>query len=212
MREVDGTPVRGGSHLHLGQQLVEEEAGVGVPEAVVLEAPVVAVERGRGIVRVHDARRNEYADDHRQLAPGDQVVQDDRRVPLHAVLVHEDAGRLRGNVLARDVDGDLAPGARENPRVGELEGDQVALRDAGLRHRVGPRDVAVRLGEGREGRRKQEQGGQGGCGDGFHGWGRCGVGEPPVFSRKLRRNQGWTARKPANLRRLPATGARTTSR
>jgi hypothetical protein len=63
-------------------------------------------------------------------------------------LVDVNAGGLRGVVLARDVNRDLAGGAGENLGGGEVEFDEFALGDVGLDFGIGAGRVVVGGAEG----------------------------------------------------------------
>ena len=121
--------------LHFGQQLLEQEAGVVVAQAVVFVAAVEAVERlvgGRLDPAVHD----EDADGDRHFLLVDQLVEDRRRVVLNAVLIDVDAGRLGRVVLLRHVDPVVADGAGEDLALVEGVLGHFALGHVGRRIRV----------------------------------------------------------------------------
>ena len=132
--ELDGVLLR-----DEGQQLVDEELGVGAAERIVLEAAVAAV-------RAAHAGVDEDADGHRHLSLGDEVVEDDGDALLAgladvaaAVLEDHERGRLGAVVLRRDVDPAIARGLGEDLRIGEGELLDPALRHArGAFERIGP--------------------------------------------------------------------------
>ncbi len=130
LREPDRPAVRRGLRLHLGEELVQQEPGVVVAEAVVLVAAVEAIERLVG-GRLHAPVHDEHADDDRHLPLVDELVEDGGRVELDAVLVDVHAGRLGRVVLLRHVDPVVAHRAGED--LAPVEG---VLRDLPLRHVV----------------------------------------------------------------------------
>ena len=69
----------------LGQDLLDQEAGVAVAQRVVLEAAVEARQRAVGRGR-HHARVDEDADRDRHLALVDEVVEDHRHAPVAVFL------------------------------------------------------------------------------------------------------------------------------
>ena len=132
LREDDLAIAARGLLLDLGQKFIEQEAGVGVAEAVVLVAAVEA--RQRVLVRGrHHAGRHEHADRHRHRLLGDELVEHGRRVVLHAVLVHVHARGRLAVVLLRDVHRDGPRRAGEHLALVEREGKRLALgNSAGL--------------------------------------------------------------------------------
>ena len=126
-----------------GQHFFENKPRVSVAEAIVFVASIEAIQRVRRIRRFHDARSHKHADQYRDFPAGDEVVEDGRRVPLHAVLVHVHAGGLGAVVLARHVDRDFPRGAGKNLGARMLKLDELALRHAGLRLGIGARQVIL---------------------------------------------------------------------
>ena len=111
-----------------GKQLVEQEAGVVVAQAVVLVAAVEAVERlSRGGLHPPGMTNTPMTTGISLFV--DQLVEDGRRVELDAVLVDVHAGRLGRVVLLGHVDPVVAHGAGEDLAL--VEG---VLRDLALRH------------------------------------------------------------------------------
>ena len=144
------------------EQLVEQEARVGVAEAVVFEAAVEAVE-GVGRVRLHAAGRDEDADQRRDFLLGDQVVKNDLGPVAAAILQHHERGGLRTVELLREVHRVVAhrAGIHAVGPGGEHAPDALALGHARLRLGIGPGRVragAVRREERTGGQQPGQQG------------------------------------------------------
>ena len=126
LREDDRPPVRGFSLLDVGEELVEEEAGVGVPQAVVFVTAVEAVEgsvAAGGDAAVHD----EYSDRHRHPLLVDQPIEHLRSVELDPILIDMDTRRGGAVILRRDIHPVVADGAGKHPAVVEAELENLPL-------------------------------------------------------------------------------------
>ncbi|EDY21298.1 hypothetical protein CfE428DRAFT_1591 [Chthoniobacter flavus Ellin428] len=159
--------------LHHRQQLIEQEARIAIAHAVVFVAAIVTIQRLAAIERFDHPGANENADRYRYIALRDEVVENHRRIPLHAVLVHIQARRLGAVVLLRHIDRHLAGSARENLRLGKVELDQLAFGHVGVRLGIFALRV-IRL-SGRQRRDGEQNGnGQGEWEQVFHEIGRNG--------------------------------------
>ena len=122
-----------------GEEFVDEEAAVGVADAVVFIAAVVARE-GVGVGGGDDTGLDEDANERGDLSLGDEVVEDDGGVVDDAVLEdHEGPARRLAEVVGGGkVDRVVAFGAGKDAAflrgVGAF--DEFAFRDVGLRDGV----------------------------------------------------------------------------
>lgn len=89
--------------FHFRQDFFEQEPRVLIGQSVVLEAAIrSAVSASAGI--------DEDAHQHRNIAPGDQVIEDRRHVVLgaSAILEHHDGGGILRAILCRHIDPPIA--------------------------------------------------------------------------------------------------------
>ena len=126
LREDDRSTIGGFPRLHIGEELIEEEAGVGVPQAVVFVTAVEAVEGAVAAGR-HPAVHDEHADRHRHPLLMDEPIEDLRCVELDAVLIDVDAGRSPAVVLRRDIHPVVTDRPRKHPAPLEAELEHFSL-------------------------------------------------------------------------------------
>jgi hypothetical protein len=172
LAQHDGAAVGSLLFFNEWQQLLENEARVGIAEAIVFEAAVEAVERVGWVERFHHARRGGDVNGNRHFAFVNEVVEDGGRFVLDAVLVHPDARGFRGVILLWDVDGDVPRGAGEGFGTSDGELEDVAFGNAGLFFRVRSEGIGV-LGIERDGSHEEECGGGGERQEAVHAEGRA---------------------------------------
>ena len=102
------------------QNYLQQKAGVGITQAIVLETPVEAIHVSLCILRQHFPWCDKDPDGDRHFLAGDEIVKHSWRFPLDAVLVDIHASWLVF-VLSRDVQADLACGA--GIKFGLVEGE-----------------------------------------------------------------------------------------
>src|ERR1700744_5954851 len=95
--------------LRIRQQLLQQESYISISQPVVFKAPVKAVEGSGRVHSYHPPRLYEDADGHGHLTAVDEVVEDSRRLPLDAVLIHIHTGWLVGPGLRRGIDPIIPP-------------------------------------------------------------------------------------------------------
>ena len=150
--------------LHLGQEFLDEEPGVAIAHAVILEA-AIEPRLPFAVRRRDNSRRDKHGDLHGHLAFVDQVVEDRRQLPLasfaDAVLDNDQTRRLFRVVLSRHVDAVLPRSVGKNSAVVERErAVQLLLRHTVFRLRVLGHRIAFLSGQRCEAQAEQSQGRQ----------------------------------------------------
>ena len=136
LRQHDGPAVGGFFGFHIGQELIQQETGVVIAQAIVFKAAVEAVQRIRALC-LNPAMHDEHANGDGHLLLGDQPVKHLGRLVLDAILVHIHAGGRLAVILRRHIHPVIAVGPGVDLAVLERELQHLALGGLGHRQTAG---------------------------------------------------------------------------
>ncbi len=126
--ENDRSAIAGLPGLYVGEQFIKQEAGIVVAQAIILEAAIEPIEC---LIMgcLHSAMHHKDTNGDGHLFAVDELVEDSRRVVLHAILIHVNAGWCFAIVLSGDIDPIVPHGTGEDLAAGEGVPGHFALGD-----------------------------------------------------------------------------------